>query len=448
MKNAEKMNIDFASLKDTKILCAVSGGADSMCLLHLLHSAGLDVTAAHFEHGIRGGESLRDMEFVESYCKEQDIPFVCGRADVPHYARENSLGLEEAARTLRYEFLDRKLRELALDYIATAHNADDNAETLIFNLARGSGSMGLRGIPPRRGNIIRPLIRVSRGEIEAYLEENNVPHVEDSTNQSEDYTRNLIRRRIMPVMREINPRFAEAAGRSSMLCARDEDCLSQMARDFVDEHYDGESIPADRLKALHPALASRVLRQLLPGLGMEHVERLMALCRETELKALDLPGRTLHIQQGRLYLSPPEVSPLPCRRLEVNKELFLPECGLAVLCEICVYMGEVNDLFKTSYIKYEMIGTDLCVNSRQNGDRLRPLGRGCSKTLKALFMEHKYPQHKRDSCPVIRDGQGILMVYGIAMDERCRPEKGEKALKLSFRKIKSDTGEKNNAERY
>lgn len=442
------MNIDFASLKDKKILCAVSGGADSMCLLHLLHSEGTEVTAAHFEHGIRGEESVRDMAFVESFCKEQGIPFVCGRADVPAYAAENTMGLEEAARKLRYEFLEQMRRELGLELIATAHNADDNAETLVFNLTRGSGTMGMRGIPPRRGDIIRPLITVTRAQIEAYLEENKVPHVEDSTNQSEDYTRNLIRRRVMPVLREINPRFAEAAGRTSLLCTRDEDCLSAMAADFVREHYDGESIPMDKLTALHPAIASRVLRQLLPGLGMEHVEGLLRMGAETGLRELEVPGRKLHIQQGRLYFRALECESLPTRRLETGKELLLPECALSVLAEISVYMGEVNDLFKTSYIKYEMIGTDLCIGSRKPGDRLRPLGRGCGKTLKALFMEQKYSQRERELCPVIRDEKGILMVYGIAMDERCRLKKGEKALKLSFRKIKSDTGEKDNAERY
>jgi len=413
-----------------------------MCLLHLLHSEGIELIAAHFEHGIRGEESLRDMEFVEKFCKEQSIPFVCGRADVPSYAAANSMGIEEAARKLRYEFLEKTRRELGLELIATAHNADDNAETLVFNLTRGSGTMGMRGIPPRRGNIVRPLITVTRAQIEAYLEEHSVPHVEDSTNRSEDYTRNLIRRRVMPVLRNINPRFAEAAGRTSMLCARDEDCLSAMAEDFLREHYDGESLPLGKLSALHPAIASRVLRRLLPGLQMEHVEGLLRMGAETGLRELEVPGRKLHIQQGRLYFAALESVTLPTRRLETGKELLLPECNLAVLAEISVYMGEINDLFKTSYLKYEMIGTDLCISSRRNGDRLRPLGRDCSKSLKALFMERKYTQRERDLCPVIRDEKGIVMVYGIAVDQRCRPEKGEKALKLSFRKIKSDTGEK------
>ena len=429
------MNIDFDSLRGKRLLCAVSGGADSMCLLYLLFSAGLDVTAAHFEHGIRGEESLRDMEFVKSFCREHDIPFVCAQADVPSFAAANAMSLEEAARKLRYEFLEETLRERSLDLIATAHNADDNAETLIFNLSRGSGTMGLRGIPAKRGNIVRPLIAVTRAQIEAFLEENKVPHVEDSTNQSDEYTRNLIRHRILPLLRRINPRFTQAAGRTAKLCWQDEDCLSQLAADFIAGHFDSNSLPLSELSSLHPAIASRVLRQLLPGLHMEHVDTVLDFCRQSGLKSLDVPGRTLRIEQGRLYLSPPEAKPLPCRSLEVGKALLLPECGLELRAEICIYMGEVNDLFKTSFLKYEMIGTDICIDSRRSGDRLRPLGRGCSKSLKALFMEHKYPQHRRDCCPVIRDEKGILMVYGIAVDERCRIKKGEKALKLSFREI-------------
>ena len=438
------MSIDFdrSLVSGKKVLCAVSGGADSMCLLHLLKSAGLEVTAAHFEHGIRGEESLRDLNFVRDFCEKQSIPFVFERADVPAFAAEKGMGIEEAARTLRYEFLERSLKTLGLDVIATAHNADDNAETMVFNLIRGSGTMGLRGIPRRRGNIVRPLLSVSRKEIEAYLIENSIPHVEDSTNQRDDYTRNLIRHRLIPVMREINPRFTEAAGRTGELCSRDEDCLSRMAEDFIRTNYKNESLPLQALCALHPALSSRVLRKLLPGLKMEHVDTMLDFIAETELGQLSLPGRTLRREQGRLYFKPAEHTVLKEQPLELDKLIFLPECGLSLHCEICIYKGEVNDLFKTSYLKYEMIGSNLRITARASGDKLRPVGRGCTKSLKALFMERKYPQQMRDHCPVIRDDNGPLLVYGIAADERGTPVIGEKALKISFLKFDDNTGEK------
>ena len=217
-----------------RILCAVSGGADSMCLLHLLHNRGRDVVAAHFEHGIRGEESLRDAAFVQSWCREQGIPCVTGHGDAPGYAAEQGLSLEEAARALRYRFLEETAEEQGCDYIATAHNGDDNVETVLLNLTRGAGALGLSGIPPRRGKIIRPLLGVSRREIEDYLEKNAVPHVEDSSNQSDDYSRNRIRHRVVPVLRELNPGLHVAVGRTARLLAQDEDCLGGLARDFID----------------------------------------------------------------------------------------------------------------------------------------------------------------------------------------------------------------------
>ena len=177
---------DMSAFAGERLLCAVSGGADSMCLLHLLYSGGADIIAAHYEHGIRGEESMRDARFVESWCAEHGIECVVGHGDVPGYALVHGLSIEEAARRLRYEFLQSTAKERGCGLIATAHNADDNAETLIFNLTRGSGALGLRGIPARRENIIRPLLGVSRAQIEQYLAENGIEHIEDSTNFSDN----------------------------------------------------------------------------------------------------------------------------------------------------------------------------------------------------------------------------------------------------------------------
>lgn len=187
------MNLELAARyhmlpPGSRVLCAVSGGADSMCLLHLLWSGrgglGIEVAAAHYEHGLRGEESQRDAEFVERFCREREIACLVEHGDAADYGRKKHLGIEEAARELRYDFLRRAAAELNCDKIATAHNADDNAETIIFNLCRGGG-LGLGGIPPVRGNIIRPLLGCTRAEIEEYLRENSIPHVEDSSNESD-----------------------------------------------------------------------------------------------------------------------------------------------------------------------------------------------------------------------------------------------------------------------
>ena len=424
-----------------RILCAVSGGADSMCLLHLLHSRGRDVVAAHFEHGIRGEESLRDAGFVQSWCRERGIPCVTGHGDVPGYAAGQGMSLEEAARTLRYRFLEETAEEQGCDYIATAHNGDDNVETVLLNLTRGAGALGLSGIPPRRGKIIRPLLGVSRDEIEDYLKKNAVPHVEDSSNQSDDYSRNRIRHRVSPVLRELNPGLNEAVGRTAALLAQDEDCLSGLAQNFIDRFYDGESLPAKELLALHGAVASRVVRRLCrKSLRMEQVEAVLALARSSELKYLDLPGQRLRQEQGRLYFREQAKLSLPERQLIPGQWVQVPELGLELLAEYGSESGEVNGLFKTYRFKCENIDSAVFCGGRKPGDSLRPQGRGCTKSLKSLFLEAGYTQQQRDRTLVLRDEKGVLAVLGLGADERVKAGPDEPVLRIKIR----ETGQEKN----
>ena len=419
-----------------RILCAVSGGADSMCLLHLLHSRGRDVVAAHFEHGIRGEESLRDAAFVQSWCRERGIPCVTGHGDVPVYAREKGISMETAARALRYRFLEETAAEQDCAWIATAHTADDNVETVLLNLTRGAGALGLQGIPPCRGKIIRPLLGVSRREIEDYLEENAVPHVEDSSNESDDYSRNRIRRRVTPVLREINPGLNEAVGRTARLLAQDEDCLSGLAKDFIDRFYDGESLPGKELLALHRAVASRVIRRLCrQSLSMEQVEAALALAGSRERKLLHLPGQCLRCEQGRLYFTQEESICLPDRQLVPGQWVQVPELGLELLAEYGSEGGEVNGLFKTYRFKCENIGSTLFCGGRKPGDKLRPQGRHCTKSLKSLFLEAGYTQRQRERTLVLRDEKGVLAVLGLAADERVKAGPDEPVLSIKIREI-------------
>ena len=435
------IKLEPAPNREEKLLCAVSGGADSMCLLHVLWSRGYDVTAAHFEHGIRGEESLRDAKFVETWCKEHNIPFVIEHADVPACAEKSGMSLEETARELRYDFLNRAAEKLGADRILTAHNLDDNAETVLFNLVRGSGAAGLCGIPESRDKILRPLLHVSRTEIEAYLKENNIPHVEDSTNRRDDYTRNRMRHRVMPQLREINPRFSEAAGRTAALLARDEDCLSALAADFIKREVQNGSFPLEAFRALHPAIASRVVRRLFPGLSMERTDAVLAFATGSEYGLLELPGHTLRREQGRLYLEKEAAFSLPARRLIPGKSLEIPELGLWIETQDCIYSGEIHDLFKTFYLKYEIVGTDLLCTGRMPGDSVRPLGRGVNKRLSALFKEEGFTRAMRNACLILRDRDGPLLVRGLAVDERAVPKTGERAWKITFHENNS-TGER------
>ena len=180
---------------DGRVLCCLSGGADSVALLLCLRELGAEVCACHLNHQLRGAESERDEHFCKSLCAQLDIPFYAEKADI---RTRSHVSLETAAREARYAFFERAARQLGAVRIATAHTADDNLETMIFHLARGSGAAGLSGIPPVRGRIIRPLIECERTQIEAYLAQNNQSWCTDCTNQTDDYARNRIRHAVIP----------------------------------------------------------------------------------------------------------------------------------------------------------------------------------------------------------------------------------------------------------
>ena len=423
----------------SRVLCAVSGGSDSMCLLHLLwtqqEERNLRVLAAHYEHGLRGEESLRDARFVESWCRERGIPCVVGHGDVASYAREKGLGLEEAARELRYAFLEQTAAQQNCDWIVTAHTADDNAETLLLNMCRGSGGRGLMGIPPRRGKILRPLLSWDRPQIEAYLQAQKVEHVEDSSNDSDVYARNRIRHRVLPALRELNPRFSQAALRTAALLRQDEDCLGKQAHNWLAAHFDGESLPVGQLLQLHPAIAGRVLRAVCPrSLSQRQTEALLAFCAGRGLGYLDLPGLRVRREQGRLFVTETERRAIPPRTLQPEVPLTVPEAGLCLEMHETDCIQQIYDLFKTYLFKCENICGSIICTGRLPGDRIRPLGRGCSKSLKALFHEAGMTQAERDRCLVLRDDKGVLAVYGLALDERTAAQPGDRVFRIELKK--------------
>lgn len=434
------------------VLCAVSGGADSMALLHWLwqreKDGGLRVCAAHYEHGLRGGESLRDADFVAAWCAERGIPCRVEHGDASAYAAERALGVEEAARELRYAFLARTAAALGCQWIATAHTADDNAETVLLNLCRGAGAAGLAGIPPRRGNILRPLLDCTRAEVEDYLRTYGVPHVEDSSNQSDAYRRNLLRHRVMPVLQACNGAVSEAIRRMSETLRQDEDCLAQQAETFIQIWYKDGSLPVEELNRLHPAIAARVLRRLCQSpLDQRHIRSVLEECARPETHRrvqLQLPGHRLERANGRLYVAarPEEAAAsIPDRPIEPGQTVEIPEAALRIRAELGEMDEEVYDLFKTLNFKYENICGKLFCTGRRPGDRLHPLGRGCGKGLKALFQEAGLDPWKRSCIPLFRDEKGPLAIYGLVLDERAAAKPGDRVLRLHVEHLQTE-GEK------
>ena len=418
------------------VLCAVSGGADSVYLLHRLLESGVQVECAHFNHCLRGAESDRDEAFVRALCEGLGVRARFGRGDVAAYAAEAGLGTEEAARRLRYAFLDRAADEAGAAAIATAHTADDNAETMLLNLARGAGLKGLCGIPERRGRIIRPILDTTRREIESWLAERGIAHVEDSTNLLDEYSRNRLRHRAVPALASVNPGFVRAASRTARLLRRDEEFLEGLAREFLGKHTDG--IPCAQLLELPLPVSTRALR-LASGSALteQQVEAALELAGGAGLGYLSLPGTRLRRERGRLFFeAPSEPEALPSRELALDGETQLPEYGLRLSCRRVERAGEIHSSLNTFFFKCENICGTITCTPKRDGDRIRLEGRGCTKKLKDLFAERGLSLEERRRAAVLRDEKGPIAVAGFGTAERVRPGPDDAAFVVSVRKYK------------
>ena len=429
---AEKYNM---LPEGVSVLCAVSGGADSVCLLHVLsRQPELRVVCAHYNHRIRGAESDRDEAFVRTLSEKLGVEFVCGRGDVPAYAGAHGLGLEEAAREMRYAFLEAAAQEHGCSRIATAHNAGDNAETVLMNLARGTGLRGLCGIPPVRGMIIRPLLGVTRDEIEEYLRENGLDHVEDSTNRSDDYTRNRLRHHALPLLEEINSGALKNIARASESLRQDEAFFEGEARAFLKRSLKSGALPVRGLRELPRPVRMRVFRELCgQALSEKHALALERLCLSDEKHGYaDIPGLRVERERESLIFGAAEMPPLPDTELIIGGETAVPGTGLRVRCELTDGSEEIHNSFNTFYFKNESICGRIFLTSRKEGDKIRLCGRSCTKSLKKLFTERKIPLAQRERVPVLRDEKGVLAVCGFGVDERCCFSRGGTVLKIEL----------------
>lgn len=419
-----------------RVLCAVSGGADSVALLHFLaHEPEVSVCCAHFNHRLRGEESERDEQFVRALCQNWGIPFFSESADVAATAKAQGRGLEDMARQLRYDFLQRCAAQQGCERIATAHHADDNAETLLLNLARGAGLKGLCGIPPKRGNIVRPLLQTDRESILAYLAAHELAYVTDSSNASDDFARNRIRHHVLPVLREHNPAFAAAVSRSTELLREDEAYLSGEAERFIERHRDEKnSLPVAELMALPGPIYSRVLRQMCtPALEQQHVQAITMLCYNRAIRAsADVPGLRVSKEFERLYFGAEDAPTLPEREVKPGETTPLPEIEAEVRCRRVEKSAEIHKSFNTFALKRERIVGVMTVGSRRDGAKVELAGRNCRKSLKKLFMEAGLPLNVRRSTPVFYDEEGVIAVSGFGVAERCAAEAGDDIIEIEL----------------
>lgn len=432
-----------------RVLCAVSGGADSMCLLHLLSRAapegGFTVIAAHFNHGLRGEESQRDEDFVREQCARWSIPLTAGRGEVRAFAAREGYSVEEAARILRYAFLEEAGKAENCTRIATAHNADDNLETLLLRLTRGTGLHGLAGIPPRRGEIVRPLLCCSRADILAYLEENGVPHVEDSTNSDEAYARNRLRRQVIPVLRELNPQLSACAAQTIGHLRADNDYLNaQAAAACEGARREGDTlvIGAGQIAGLSPAIAVRAVRRLLELTGdgntdcsAAHLRAVVELARGEDPSAqVCLPhGRLARREYGKLLLTartgpPPLFAPTA---LKTDGETFVEGVPWRVRCRPVRCPDRDGQTAGAIYLARRAMEEPVVLRPRQTGDRIS-LPRRNTKTIKKLFIDEHIPRWERERIPVLADRRGVAAVAGFGPDRSRQAKPGEDAYELLF----------------
>ena len=431
------------------VLVCVSGGADSMCLFevlrHISYEAGFSLAVAHYNHELRGEESDRDETFVMEVCEEHGIPFYSGRGDVANYARKWGLGIEEAARELRYEFFYDTAEKAGALKIATAHTMDDNAETVVINLVRGAGANGMSGIPPVRGTVIRPLLQVTRDEVMNFIEEREILYVDDSTNELDIYTRNKIRHTIIPLFKELNPRFNEAASTAAELFRADEEFIADLADLFINECCVGLTTDANDLAVLPFSVSSRVIRKLYGGnLSFNHVKDVLALSAgDNPSASISLPGMVVYREYDRIIFdaSPQEKDEefAPVYPTAGNSFIILG-LGLKITCKSVIYDDSMCESgINTSFTSFLFKSVDICgkisVRSRREGDSVRLKGQSGTKTLKKLFIEKRIPVRKRNLIPVISDDAGVLGIYKLGAGDRAVPKPGDSAIILIFEEI-------------
>lgn len=403
-----------------RVNCAVSGGADSMALLWGLYllkdKLEIHLAAVHFNHGLRGAESDAEEAFVREFCARFEIPLTVGRGIVT----PGNKGLEAAARDARYAFFSTLPGK-----IATAHTADDNAETLLMHLIRGTGLKGLGGIAPVNGAVIRPMLHITRQQVLAFLEEYHIPYREDSSNRTDDFLRNRLRHHVMPLLRSENPKICENLSATASRLREDEKALSDSAR--------FETLPdVPALRAMSPALRSRVLETFLKQCGApepnaSHIALAEALVfSETPSARAAFPGGvTLSRRYDRLeHLQ--ALPPLETIILPKEGSLELLQLGLRIITEPAGSVQNTEGIFTVI-----PCGT-LILRCRREGDCIRLSGG--TKSVKKLFADRKIPASQRQQVPIVADASGILGIYGIGVNQS-RAATGLPALQIRFESI-------------
>lgn len=449
----------FYDVKQPRVLIGLSGGADSVALLLAMHELLLckackEIACVHVNHMIRGREADSDEAFSRELCNKLGVKFFRESVDIPMLAKQSGCGVEETARNERYRIFDKLSKENGFDFIATAHTASDNAETVIFNLVRGSSLDGLCGIPPRRGNIIRPLIRCTREEIEGFLANRNQAYVTDSTNLCTDYSRNLIRHEVVPKLKRINPSFENTILASCAEMHEDKEYISKE----VDRVCDIQ-IGAKELSQLPYAIALRVIKekyrrfssQELSRANVKEILRVASSCDEKRKLISVANGCFTAVSNDEFFFFNKNDS-----QSNIDYDYFL-KSGENIIqgTEYMIYVAEKpshqfhEEITMDEQISYKLILNyslfsdriigNIKVRTKQNGDSYT-YG-GMTRQLKRVFIDKKIPQEERSRIPIICDDNGIIFTSVTPICDLHRGEGGDLPIAIYKRinKKRSDT---------
>lgn len=434
------------------VILGVSGGADSVCMLYLLNSLkeelGIELTVVHVNHGIRGMEAERDAEFVEHISEELGVECKIFHIDIPAIAREKKMSEEEAGRIERYAVFESVAEEISANKIAVAHNLNDNSETVLFHLFRGSGLKGMTGIPVKRGKIIRPLLCLTRKEIEEYLEKNELNYCIDSTNKETEYSRNKLRLEILPYIKEnINSKAEEHIVNTAQSLREVYDYIECQTNEAYEECV-RNNIILNKAKDLPSVILNEVIRRWifkntgsLKDITAIHIGMVVSLLNNNVSKKIEIPYSQI-IKKGYEGIEFEEGE----NAKEIVQQILLEDNKINQVEHFSVFVEEssinkenIPDLMYTKWFDYDKINK-LLLRNRQPGDYIIVDDKGSKKKLKDYFIDEKVPREKRDEILLLADGSHIVWIVGYRISEYFKiTDETKNILKITYEEQRYDT---------
>ncbi len=424
-----------------RIVVAVSGGMDSMVLLHCLHSLStqyqMKLISAHLNHKLRGNEGDEDEDFVREHCLKLNVPFICAVKDAAEFARENKLSLEAAAREVRYDFLERTRVENQFDKIATGHHADDQAETVLFNLFRGSGWRGMRGILSKRDAIVRPLLFASRSEIKKFAETTGIVFRQDASNASLDFKRNQIRHQLLPLIKkEMNPKISARLNDFGRIFREGDEYFRSMAEEalkqcLVDQSDSKFTLDIGRFCTYFTIIQKYILFHVLSEAGfspdvlsfrqLESILELIHKRRSGRWHALP-DGWKIGVDHSGIVLVKAPISESVQRVVVIGQKISVPERNILFSCEYASLDGlrYAEDATVEFVDGDKLAGANCEIRSVREGDYFFPLGLGHRQKLSDFFINNKVPFMERSRVLVFTCQDDVVWVCGHRLDHRFR----------------------------